>query len=154
MRARRPRIAVQPMNSINLTPLLDICFNLLLAFMIVAPTFKSGLPIDLPKVDDSVQLPERKSYTISIQKPPEAGMSTRVYLQTEAGTPTLMDDVEQLRRELDGLYGRHGSNLDIVIEPDRDVTVEPFLKVLGVTNALGIKSVGVLTEPEGKAKQP
>jgi len=138
------RSTVKPIATINLTSLLDVTFLLLLAFMIVAPTLRTGLTIDLPKVEESRTLTPRKSFTIVLQKPSEAGGRVRMYLENKRV------DMKELRSRLEDLRDRYAPDLDILIEPDREVPCEPLLKVLALTQDVGIESVAVVTEREKK----
>lgn len=140
----RRRPTVQPLASINLTSLLDVTFVLLLAFMIVAPTLKTGLSIDLPKVEESKPLTPRKSVTVSLRKIDEAENPFWIYLENRRVS------FAELRSELEKLYGLHAPNLDILIEADRLVPCEALLKVFAIVKDVGIESVGILTEPEKK----
>jgi biopolymer transport protein ExbD len=146
----RRKTAVAPLGAINLTPMLDVMCNLLIVFMMVAPVLKSGLQIDLPAVTDSTKFTPRKSFTISIAKPFEPGGSPRIYME---GRQDSRLDMEQLRAELQRLKDRYATDLDILIECDREVSCETMLKVLGVTQAIGLESVGVITIPEPEKKK-
>jgi biopolymer transport protein ExbD/biopolymer transport protein TolR len=148
--SRRHKTAAQPLGAINLTPLLDVMCNLLIVFMIVAPSLKRGLQIDLPTVTDAKVFTPRKSFTISIAKPFEPGASARIYIEGRQDTRL---DLEQLRTELQQLKDRHPTDLDILIECDREVPCETMLRVLGVTQAVGLESVGVITLPETEKKK-
>jgi biopolymer transport protein TolR len=153
MPLNRRRSNVKPLSNINLVPLLDVCFNLLIAFMIVAPTLRTGITIDLPKVTESQRLPpERKSFTISIKKP--EGRAPTLYLQGDDGQSKAMDDLRHLRQEVRSLHSRFRDELDIIIEADRLAPCESMLQVLNMTRELGVKSVGVLTESEKSATEP
>jgi biopolymer transport protein TolR len=148
--SRRRKAAATPLGVINLTPLLDVMCNLLIVFMIVAPALKSGLQIDLPTVTDSKKITPRKSFTISIAKAFEPGGTPRIYLE---GRQDSRLDLEQLRSELRQLRDRYPTDLDILIECDREVPCETMLRVLGVTQAVGLDSVGVITIPETEKKK-
>jgi len=146
----RRSAAVRPLAAINLTPLLDVMCNLLIVFMIVAPTLKSGLKIDLPKVENAPKMPTRKSFTISISKPLVEGGNPRMYLEDR------FMNLDELRTALTDIRNRFAPELDILIESDRLVPCEAMLQVLAVTKEVGLESVGVVTqqppEPE-KAKK-
>jgi len=146
---RRRALVAAPLGTLNVVPMLDVMCNLLIVFMIVAPTLKSGLPIDLPAVTDSKLLTMRKSFTISIAKPFEPGMPARIYMEGREQTRL---DLDELRAELENLKSRYAPELDILIECDRQVPCETMLKVLGVTQAVGLESVGVVTIQEPAKK--
>ncbi len=137
----RRRVIAPPLAAINLTPMLDVMCNLLIVFMIVAPTLKSGLRIDLPVVENAPLLTERKSYTIQIQKPDTPDAAPRMYLEDRRV------DLEDLKTQLADYKRLYAPELDILIEADRLVPCEALLKVLAVTREVGLDSVGVITMP-------
>lgn len=59
--------SMRPMTSIDLTPLMDLTFILLITFIITFPLIEQGIPIDLPQgnADDIVEEDVR---TISMDK--------------------------------------------------------------------------------------
>lgn len=74
--ARRTRIShrqnrIQAMSEINVTPLLDLCFCLLIIFMIATPMLEQTTQIDLPVASDKVGAPtetETKYAIVSLDK--------------------------------------------------------------------------------------
>ena len=136
----RRRQEIRPIAAINLTSLLDVTFVLLLTFMIVAPTLKTGIEIDLPDVETADPLTMQKTATITLRKPATSDGEAAIYLDNRRV------DMKELETGLKELHARLGAKLDIVIEPDRAVTVEPLLRVMGLVDEVGIANMGVLTE--------
>ncbi len=74
--ARRSRTfhrknSIQAMSEINVTPLLDLCFCLLIIFMITTPMLEQTTQIDLPVASDSIGKPietETKYAVVSLDK--------------------------------------------------------------------------------------
>ena len=139
--------AVRPLAVINLTPLLDVMCNLLIVFMIVAPTLKSGLLIQLPRVENApIITPQSKTFTISIQKPDQPDGAPRIYLDDRRM------DKEELRAALQDIKNRF-AEADILIESDRAIACEPMLQVLELTREVGIGPPGIVTtQPESEKK--
>jgi biopolymer transport protein ExbD len=139
--------AVRPLAAINLTPMLDVMCNLLIVFMIVAPTLKSGLRIDLPQVKDAPNVPVgSKTFTISIQKPDQPDGTPRVYLDDRRM------DQQELRAALQDIRNRF-AEVDILIESDRAVPCEPLLQVLELTREVGLGPPGIVTTPPESEKK-
>ncbi len=67
MRRRRSRTPMSAMDEINLTPLLDLTFLLLIAFMITMPTMEYGTNIKAPEMN-SEKLPENNFVSITLTK--------------------------------------------------------------------------------------
>lgn len=67
------------MSEINVTPLLDLAFSLLIIFMITTPLLEQTIPLDLPKQDSHSRPPaEQIEYqTISIDKNGEIHWGTQ-----------------------------------------------------------------------------
>ncbi len=143
----RRSVAIRPLGAINLTPLLDVMCNLLIVFMIVAPTLKSGIQIDLPKVEGAPTITVRKSFTITIRKPDTPEATPWMYLEG------VRKDLGELRKDLTEYKRLYAPELDILIEADRLAPCEAMLKVLEVTKEVGIESVGVVTQPEEEKKK-
>ncbi|MBM3334758.1 biopolymer transporter ExbD [Candidatus Sumerlaeota bacterium] len=139
----------QPLAAINVTPMLDVMCKLLIVFMMFAPALqRRGLRLDLPRVENAPPITTaRKVFTISIEKGDTAQTPARFYLE-QADGEMLRVDMEELRTQLEILRRRYGSNLDIVIEPDRQVPCEPLLQIIQVTKEVGLESVGIRTVPE------
>ena len=141
---RRHRRGAKPLAEINLTSLLDVTFVLLIAFMIMAPSLKYGVEIDLPGMSKGApQLTTDQSHlaTISITKS-MAGHAG------QTGPRTFMLDGEQM--ELDQLETRlksrneaSGGKLAVEVNADADVPYEAFVQVVGALRRAGIEGVGL-----------
>jgi len=137
MKRRNPN--VQPLGSINLTSFMDVTFNLLIAFMIIAPTLKHGMEIDLPQVKAS-NLKPKDSIAIVIRKAPQRGEEERIYVNDKRVA------LEDLTNHITALYQRK-RNLDVLIEADKTVPYEIVAKVLHAVQKAGVPGVGLVTEP-------
>jgi biopolymer transport protein ExbD len=60
MRRFSQRNALVTLSEINITPLLDLAFVLLIIFVITTPLLEKGLELHLPKVDSQADRPIRK----------------------------------------------------------------------------------------------
>ena len=130
---------LQPINTISLTSLMDVTFNLLIAFMIVAPTLKHGMKLDLPEVEAS-NLKPKKSLMVVIRKAPEAGEEERIYLNDRRVS------IEELTENLSAVYEKK-TDQDVLIEADRTIPYELVAQVLNAIQKAGVETVGLVTEP-------
>lgn len=66
--ARRTTIKpLQQMSEVNMTPLIDLTFLLLITFIITMPLIEQGIPINLPKGETSpVDQAEARSITVDV----------------------------------------------------------------------------------------
>ena len=75
-RSRWGNRAGKPMSEINVTPFVDVMLVLLIVFMIAAPLLSIGVPVELPRSDESAALPaDQQILTISVTR------DGRVFLQ-------------------------------------------------------------------------
>ena len=67
MRRRRTRTPMAAIDQINVTPLLDLTFLLLIAFMITMPLMEYGTSINPPEMN-SEKLPEENFISVTLTK--------------------------------------------------------------------------------------
>ena len=93
-RRRRRRGADGLMSEINVTPFVDVMLVLLIVFMIAAPLLSIGVPVELPRSDESAPLPaDQQILTISVTR------EGRIFLQdNEVGLDELQVRLRALRR--------------------------------------------------------
>lgn len=140
---RRHRQDLQPLTEMNVTNLLDTAFILLMAFMIVAPTIKTGILIDLPIVEPSEQLDSPKPMTVTIEKAKTAGGSDVItFDQRRVDFADLEKALVEKQKKL--------SDLDIIMEIDKGVNWNTVAEALGAVQSAGIDNVGFRTEPPKK----
>lgn len=149
-RPRRHRSRLRPEAGINLTPLMDTCFNLLIAFILIAPALKHGLNVELAKVDGGEPLTPEEPVSIVIAYEP-GDEEPRFYLDNERVT------LETLRARLEARHnlqppGRE--TMSVLIEPAAKAPTEATLQVLGIVIDLGIRNYGFVTEPRQSAVTP
>ncbi|OQB22851.1 MAG: Biopolymer transport protein ExbD [candidate division BRC1 bacterium ADurb.Bin183] len=130
---------MEKMGSINLTSFMDMTFNLLIAFMLIAPTLKHGMELDLPEVK-ATNLKPKDSITVVVRKAPERGEEERIYIDDKRVT------ISDLTVQIKAMYERK-KNLDVLIEADKTVPYEIVAKVLNAVQKAGVTGVGLVTEP-------
>ncbi len=130
---------MEKMGSINLTSFMDMTFNLLIAFMLIAPTLKHGMELDLPEVK-ATNLKPKDSITVVVRKAPERGEEERIYIDDKSVT------ISDLTVQIKAMYERK-KNLDVLIEADKTVPYEIVAKVLNAVQKAGVTGVGLVTEP-------
>ncbi|MBM4153802.1 MAG: biopolymer transporter ExbD [Lentisphaerae bacterium] len=65
MSRRTTIVALSEIKEINLTPLIDLTFLLLITFIITFPLIEQGIPVNLPR-GKAQDLPERQTRTVTI----------------------------------------------------------------------------------------
>ena len=140
---RRSRARPMPMSRINVTPFVDVMLVLLIVFMIAAPLLSIGIPIELPKSDDSVSLPaDQQILTVSVTK------EGRVFLQdTEV-------DIDELRQQLQARHQAQNNNDvgSIYVRGDSQAQYGVMAEIIAIVKASGFRRVGFITET--KSSQP
>ena len=136
---RRSRFHAQTHNlaELNITPLLDLVFVLLIIFMITTPLMEQQLPVDLPKASTSIatSLPDPKSIlTLTLAKDGSALLGsekirldqlTSLLTQRKARDPELVVSLradsslpyETVFRALEAVRSA-GARLDLANTPD------------------------------------
>ena len=119
--------------------MMDVTFNLLIAFMIVAPSLKHGLKLDLPEVQGASIQP-RETITVYVRTPPQPGEDVRIYLD-DRRVP-----MDELTEKLMAMYERN-PDVDVLIESDKTIAYEIIARVLQAVQTAGVTNVGLVTDP-------
>lgn len=129
------------MAEINLTSLLDVSFVLLISFIMVAPSLKYGLEIDLPSVSQGapqLATDQNNLATVLVPRPGPAGQE--YFLDEKAVT------LEGLEQELRARQAAAGGKLSVEVQQDAGATYETFVQVVAAIRRAGIQSVGLPIE--------
>src|ERR1700753_4134714 len=76
----------KPYDDINITPMLDLAYVLLVIFIIMTTASVQGIKVDLPKASDTPSLAKPKTKAITISN------DGKIFLDTY---PVTMDELEQ-----------------------------------------------------------
>lgn len=146
MRRFSRRQTLHTLAEINVTPMLDLCFVLLVIFMITTPLLENSLDLAVPTsatATDPVE-PDR-SHVLSVDR------QAAFQLDGQTVPPEALDDrLANLRRE-------GGAELSLVIRAHRELSVQRFVSVMDALQRAGIARVGVVTqggEPDPKTSAP
>ncbi len=131
--------------TIDLTPLIDVVFQLLLFFMLTS-TFvvTASIPVELSKSESAEQL-EQKDATITLRYG-EGGPDNQGEIYYTEAEEVPIKSWHELTRALESFYQRKPDGL-LLIRPDRRVPTERLVKVLGIANSVGIKHYGIAAVP-------
>lgn len=129
----RHRAKPKPYDEINVTPLMDLAWVLLIVFIIMATATVQGISVSLPRASAAPGLakPHTKAITITADG--------RIFLDT---APVSMVELDgQLRR----LYAVDPA-LPVVVRGDAGVRYDSVAQVLDVVRRIGIRNVGLVTQ--------
>ena len=136
MRRYSSRQSLQTLSEINVTPLLDLAFVLLIIFMITTPLIENSLDLVVPSSSSSKTSPNPDEVvTISINKDDVMKLNSDV---VTAG---------DLESRLAVLHAQTPA-LAVVVRPHKDLAIQRFVSVMDVLQRTGITKVGVMTHPE------
>jgi biopolymer transport protein ExbD len=119
-------------DSINITPMLDLAYVLLVIFIIMTTASVQGIKVDLPKASASTSLakPQTKAITINNQG--------QVFL--DAYPVTLAELESRLRTEK-----ATTPDFPVVVKGDATVQYQKVMDVLDLLRRLDLNQVGLVT---------
>lgn len=129
---RRKR-SFQIYDQLNVTPLMDLAWTLLVVFIIMATATVQGITVDLPQASAAPSLAEPKTKAITVTA------DGRIYLGTSK--VTLAELQQQLRQ-----YKAVDPDLPVVVKGDAAVRYERVVQVLDVVRELQITNLGLVTQ--------
>lgn len=120
-------------DDINITPMLDVAYVLLLIFIIMTTATVQGITVNLPKASSTPSLSKPKTKAISIT--PDGN----IYLDT------FPVSIQELETRL-GQYKAATPDLPVVIKADASVQYQKVIDVLDVVTRLQISQLGLVTQ--------
>jgi biopolymer transport protein ExbD len=119
-------------DQINVTPLLDLAYVLLIIFIILTTATVQGIKVNLPKASAQPSLAENKTKAISITA------DGTIYLDT---FPVTMAELENLLRQ----YKAAKPDLPVIIKADSSIQYQRVVDVLDLLGRLEITQLGLVT---------
>jgi biopolymer transport protein ExbD len=127
------------LSELNITPLLDLVFVLLVIFIITTPQMMNNLEMSLPSPKPPPPPPQKpKINRIVVDEKGQTFLN-----DTLVTIPQLKTDLQQLRSE--------NPDLSVVVKGADNVDYQNMINVLDVLQRLDITKVGLATE-EGAAQ--
>lgn len=123
----------EPYSDINITPMLDLAYVLLIIFIIMTTATVQGIKVNLPKASATPSLakPQTKAITVT--------QDGTIYLDTY---PVTMEELESRLRQ----YKAANADLPVVIKGDAAVQYEKVVNVLDLLGRLDITQLGLVTQ--------
>ena len=136
MRRYSDKNSYHTLSEINVTPMLDLCFVLLIIFMVTTPLLENSIDLVVPTSATASKTVEPSLVqTISIDKNKAAKLN---------GKPISLVDLPDALREI--LEAK--KNIAVVVRPHKELPVQNFVDVMDVLQKLKISKVGVVTQPD------
>ena len=133
MRRYSQRQNLSTLSEINVTPLLDLAFVLLIIFMITTPLLESSMNLVIPSTSaKSPPINTSHVQTVSIDR-----NDTIRFNNQAMNLETLTAELLQVKQT--------NPDVAIVIRPDRDLPVQKLIGVMDALQRAGITKVGIAT---------
>jgi biopolymer transport protein ExbD len=129
MRRHSQKTAMVTLSDINITPLLDLAFVLLIIFMITTPLMEQGLRLELPKSQVTDASPEKNDL-----KMVEVDPSGNYFLETQ---PVSLSTLQEAL----GTAFEQNPDLVLVIRGDLGATWGNIYAVLDGAKKLGMQNI-------------
>jgi len=120
-------------DEINITPMLDLAYVLLVIFIIMTTASVQGIKVNLPKASDTPALAKPKTKAVSITA------DGTIYLDT---FPVTLPELENLLRQ----YKTADPELPVIIKADSALQYQRVVDVLDLAGRLEITQLGLVTQ--------
>jgi biopolymer transport protein ExbD len=125
------------LNELNITPLLDLVFVLLVIFIITTPQMMNNLEMNLPSGKPPPPQKEKPKINRIV-----VDANGQITLNEQPLTlPALKDNLQQLKSD--------NPDLSVVVKGDDNVDYQNMIGVLDILQQLDITKVGLATEETG-----
>ncbi len=136
MRRFSDRHSLQTLNELNVTPLLDLAFVLLIIFMITTPLMENSVDLVIPSSDAAKNAVDPSAVqTISIDRDGLMKFNTE---------PTTLLDLESTLINMKEVR----PELAVIVRSHKELPVQKLIDVMDVVQRAKISKVGVVTNPE------
>jgi len=123
----------KPYDEINVTPMLDLAYVLLVIFIIMTTASVQGIKVNLPKASAAPSLakPSTKAITITADG--------KIFLDTY---PVTLDELESRLRQ----YKAVTPDLPVVVKGDAKIQYDRVIEVLDLLGRVEITHLGLVTQ--------
>ena len=120
-------------DEINITPMLDLAYVLLVIFIIMTTASVQGIKVNLPKASASPSLAKPQTKAITVRE------DGQLFLDTY---PVTMQELEDRMRQMKAV----NPSFPVVIKGDAKVQYEKVVEVLDLMGRLDITQLGLVTQ--------
>jgi biopolymer transport protein ExbD len=136
MRRFSDRHSLHTLSELNVTPLLDLAFVLLIIFMITTPLMENSVDLVLPSSDAATHSVDPNAVqSVSIDNNEQISIN---------GQPT---NLATLEGQLVALKERN-PDVAVVVRAHKDLPVQKLMNVMDAVQRAQIRKIGVVTTPE------
>jgi biopolymer transport protein ExbD len=127
----------EPYDDINITPMLDLAYVLLVIFIIMTTASVQGIKVNLPKASTTPNLAKPKTKAVTIDA------NGQIYLDTY---PVTIAELESRLRSFKAIT----PDLPVVIKGDSKIQYEKVVEVMDLCGRLDITQLGLVTQKASK----
>jgi biopolymer transport protein ExbD len=125
----------KPYDDINITPMLDLAYVLLVIFILMCTASVQGVKVNLPKASAAPSLAKPKTKSITVNN------EGKIFLDT---VPVTLQELEQRLAQLKS----QTPEFPVVVKGDSLTPYQGIMDVLDVLGRLNITQVGLATKPK------
>jgi biopolymer transport protein ExbD len=130
---RRNIYDIQGFDEINVTPLLDLAWTLLVVFIIAVTASVQGIKVNLPKASNTPSLVKPRTKAITIQA------DGQIYLDA---FPVTLAELETRLRQ----YKAVDPDFPVVIKGDDKIYYQSVVSILDLLTELEVSQLGLVTQ--------
>jgi biopolymer transport protein ExbD len=130
---KRDLFELQGFDEINVTPLLDVAWTLLVVFIIAVTASVQGIKVNLPKASNTPSLVKPKTKAITIHA------NGQLYLDAY---PVTLGELETRLRQFKAV----DPDFPVVIKGDAKIYYEKVVEILDLMQTLEITQMGLVTQ--------
>ena len=124
----------EPYDEINVVPMLDLAYVLLVMFIILTTATVQGIQVNLPKASSQPSLAEPRTKSITVTE------DGTIYLDT---FPVTLNELEGLLKQ----YRAADPTLPVIIKADGINPYQRIVDILDLVGRLEITQLGLVTQP-------
>lgn len=121
---------------INVTPLVDVMLVLLIIMMLIAPMLQQGVPVQLPKADNTTDKPETQDQTVLHIDRFGAFFVNSLPVREADLVSTIQRALEDKTEKI------------VLIKGDADASYGKVMEVMDDLREVQIENVGLITDPK------
>lgn len=134
MAREKRRSQLDSFNTINVTPLLDTAFMLLIVFLISAPLLEYGVDVSPPKMNSSALNVDEKSKVVQINNKGEIIFNRNTLTETQLAAQLKLLD----------------KKVPLFLRADGDQKYKKVMDVMKLIREAGFSNVSLITQAEDK----
>jgi len=134
MGRRTSILALEQIKEINMTPLIDLTFILLITFIITFPLIEQGIQINLPR-GKAAELDDSRMRTITVDA------DNNIYLDRQPITKVALAEEMQT-------LGKADPDITVMVRADEAIQYGRLVEVLQVLHDAKIARLALVTSPE------